>query len=59
MDIQAMNLSFVVVLDIRKYLIPCAWILRFVNALEVHGHPIDNLYLPIILRVVGSGFGVQ
>jgi hypothetical protein len=38
----------VAVLDIRKDLIPCAWILGFVHAQDMHDHPIDDLCLPLV-----------
>jgi hypothetical protein len=44
-------------LNIRKALIPCAWILGFVHAQDIHGHPIDDVCLSISLGVEGSGFG--
>jgi hypothetical protein len=54
---RAMECFVVVVLDIRKALIPCAWMLGVVHAQEMHDHPIDDLCLSISLRVEGSGFG--
>jgi hypothetical protein len=54
---RAMECSIVVVLDIRKALIPSTWMCGIVHAREVHDHPIDNLCLSISLRVEGSGFG--
>jgi hypothetical protein len=44
-------------LDIRKDLIPCAWMLGVVHAQDMDDHPIENLYMSIGLRVEGSGFG--
>jgi len=49
--------SVVVVLDIRKALIPCAWILGVVHVQDMHDHPIDDLCLSISLRVDHNGFG--
>jgi hypothetical protein len=44
-------------LNIRKALIPCAWILGFVHSQDINDHPIDDLCLSISLGVGGSGFG--
>jgi hypothetical protein len=52
-----MECSAVAMFDIRKDLIPCAWMLGVVYAQEMHDHPLDDPYLSIILRVEGSGFG--
>jgi hypothetical protein len=49
---QLMEGSVVVVLDIRKALIPPMWILGFLHAQDMHHHPIDDLCLSINLRVV-------
>jgi hypothetical protein len=58
----AMETPVVTVLNIGETLIPCAWILIFVHAYDVHNHIIDDLYLVIYLGVESSGFselGVQ
>jgi hypothetical protein len=52
-----MECFFVAVLDIKKYLISCAWILGFLHVQEMHNHPINNLCLSIGVRVEDSGFG--
>jgi hypothetical protein len=55
---RAMECSIVVVLDIRKALIPCAWILGVLHVQEMHYHPIhDDLCLSTSMRVEGNGFG--
>ena len=58
----AMESSVVDVLNIGKTLIPCMWILRVVNAQDVHNHSIDDLCLAVSLGVESSVFselGVQ
>jgi hypothetical protein len=52
----AMDNPVVVVLNIRKTLIPCTQIIRVINVQDVHNHLIDDLYLAISLRLEGNGF---
>jgi hypothetical protein len=47
----------VIVLNIGKTLIPCAWMLGIVHAENVHDHHVDDLSLAIRLGVEGRGFG--
>jgi hypothetical protein len=57
-----MESPIVIVLDIWEIIIPCMWILRIVDAQDVHNHAIDDLCLAIGLGVERSGFceiGVQ
>jgi hypothetical protein len=49
--------SIVVVLDIRKDLIPCAWILGVVHVQDMHNHPINDLCFSISISLEGNGFG--
>jgi hypothetical protein len=53
-----MNGSIVIVLNIRKTIIPCAGMLRDVHPQNVHDHPIYYLQLAISLGMEGGGFGV-
>jgi hypothetical protein len=46
-----------IVVNIRKTLIPCAWVLGILNAQNMHEHPIHNLGLAICLGVEDGGFG--
>jgi hypothetical protein len=58
----SMESPIVSVLNIGKTLIPCMWILRVVNAQDVHNHSIDDLCLAVSLGVESSVFselGVQ
>ena len=57
MAIQAMEGFVVAMLNIRKDLIPCVWMLGVVHAHDVHNHLVDNFCLSISLGVEGSGFG--
>jgi hypothetical protein len=54
---RAMNSSVVVVLYIRKVVIPYAWIFGVLNLQDMHDHPIDHLYLHNGLGMESSGFG--
>jgi hypothetical protein len=54
---RAMEGSIVAMLEIRKALIPCAWMLGVVHAQHMHNHPIDDLYLSNSFKVEGNGFG--
>jgi hypothetical protein len=47
----------VIVLNIGKTLIPCAWMLGIVHVQDMHDHPIDDLGLAICLGEEGHGFG--
>jgi hypothetical protein len=47
MECGAMEIHVVVVLNIRKTLIPCTWMLRVIHAQDVYNHLIDNLCLAI------------
>ena len=53
----AMNSLVVVVLHIRKVVIPHAWMFGVVHPQDVHDHPIDHLYLAISVRMESNGFG--
>ena len=54
---RVVNSSVVVVLHIRKVVIPCAWMFGVVHSYDVHDHLIDHLCLTISLGMEGSGFG--
>ena len=47
----------VVVLHIRKVVIPCMWMFGVVLSQDVQDHLIDHLCLAISLGMEGSGFG--
>jgi len=53
---QAMESFVVFVLNIWETLIPSAWMRGVIHAQYMHNHPLDDLYLAIILGVEGSGF---
>jgi len=57
MAVRAMEGYVVAMLNIRKALMPCAWMVRVVDAQDMHDHPIDDLCLSISLGVESSGFG--
>ena len=57
MAIKAMKDPIVVVLNIRKVVIPCAGMFGIVHVQDVYDRPIDHLYLSISLGVKGSGHG--
>ena len=48
--------SITTMLNIRKTLIPCAWMFGVVHFQDIHNHPIEHLCLSISLRVEGSQF---
>jgi hypothetical protein len=52
-----MKISVIVVLNIRKVVMPCAWMFGVVCPQDVHDHPIDHLFLAIGLGMKGRGFG--
>ena len=54
---RTMNSSIVVVLKIRKVVVPCAWMFGVVHPQYLNDHPIDHLYLAISLGMEGNGFG--
>ena len=54
---RAMNKSIVVVLHIRKVVIPHAWMFGVVHLQDVHDHPIDHICLAIGLGMGSSVFG--
>jgi hypothetical protein len=54
---SAMYDSIVIVLNIGKTLIPCAWMLGIVHVQNMHDHLVDDLGLAICLGVEGLGFG--
>ena len=57
-----MESPVVTLLNIWETLIPCTWILRVVNAQNVHNNLIEDLYLDVFLGVESSEFsdlGVQ
>jgi hypothetical protein len=47
---------FVVMLNIRKDFIPCAWMFGIVHAQDMDNHHVDYLCLSISLWVEGSRF---
>jgi hypothetical protein len=49
--------SVVAMLNIRKALIPCAWMFRIVHPQDMDNHPANYLYFFISLWVEGSRFG--
>jgi hypothetical protein len=49
--------SIVAMLNIRKDLIPCAWMFGVVHSQDMHNHHVDYLYFSISLGVEGSQFG--
>ena len=54
---RVVNRYVVVVLHIRKVVIPCVWMFGVLHLQDVHDHPIDHLYLTIGLDMEGTGFG--
>jgi hypothetical protein len=49
--------SIIAMLNIRKTLIPCAWMFGIVHHWDMENHHVDYLYFPISLWVEGNRFG--
>jgi hypothetical protein len=54
---QAMEISFIAMLNIGKATIPFVWILGFAHAQYMNHHLINDLCIAMILGVEGSRFG--
>jgi hypothetical protein len=54
---RPMEGSVVAMLKIRNTFIPCAWMFGIVHPRDMENHPVEYLFLSIIMWVEGSRFG--